>query len=180
MTPGPASPPLLLNRIQFLMGILMLVLGSLIYMTDRSPGSVYFTRFFGMHLKLLGPGIRVLGAIGLRLPAFFHVLSFSLITASFMSCSRKNFLSICTGWFFINCGFEMGQKYKQAAAGMTPEFFRHLPFFENTRAYFLSGTFDWLDILAAAAGGAAAYLTLLATRKHHLGLSSEAPRDGTD
>lgn len=171
MTVRSVSPPLLLNRMQFLIGILLLVTGSLIYVTDRAPEYIYFTRFFGLHLKMFGPDTRILGAFGLRLPAFFHVLSFSLITAAFMSAAKKQFLGISIGWFLINSIFELGQKYKHAAAGITPEFFDRLPFFENTRAYFLSGTFDWLDIAAAAFGAVAAYLLLLATQKYHFAKS---------
>jgi hypothetical protein len=159
--------PFLRNRIQFLMGILVLVAGVVIYVTDRSPDAVYFTRFFGMHLKLSDPGVRLLGQFGERLPAFFHVLSFSLMTSAFAAGGRKTYLGVCAVWFFINFGFELGQKYKLAAAGITPEFFLHLPFFESTRAYFLCGTFDWLDIVAAAAGTAAAYLFMIATKKYH-------------
>jgi len=162
-----AEAPFLRNRMQFLMGILMLVAGVAIYVTDRNPDAVYFTRFFGMPLKLSDPGVHFLGQFGERLPAFFHVLSFSLMTSSFMARGREMYLGVCAVWFFINCGFELGQKYKLAAAGITPEFFRHLPFFESTRAYFLCGTFEWLDIAAAAAGGAAAYLLMIATKKYH-------------
>jgi hypothetical protein len=172
--------PILFNRMQFLIGVLMLLLGSFIYATERHPDSIYFTRVFGIQLKLLSPDTHVLGAFGLRLPAFFHVLSFSLITAAFMSCSQKKYFGVCAGWFLVNCGFEMGQKYKLAAAGITPDFLKHLPFFENTRAYFLSGTFDWLDILAASVGAAAAFLIMLATKKYHFGLSSQTGRDGAD
>ena len=167
MTFRTENNPILLNRIQFLIGILLLVMGSLIYVTDRAPEYVYFTRFFGMHIKLFGPDTNILGSFGLWLPTFFHVLSFSLICAAFMSSSTKKYLSVCTGWFLINCCFEMGQKYKHTAAGITPDFFDHLPFFENTRAYFLNGTFDWLDILAAAAGAIVAFLTLMATKTNH-------------
>jgi len=159
--------PFLRNRMQFLMGILMLVAGVVIYVTDRNPDAVYFTRFFGMHLQLSDPGVRILGEFGERLPAFFHALSFSLMTSAFVAQRRKTYLGVCAVWFFINCGFELGQKYKLAAAGITPEFFRHVPFFESTRAYFLCGTFDWLDIVAAFAGAAVAYLFMIATKKYH-------------
>ena len=68
------------------------------------------------------------------------------------------------GWFICDCLFELGQKYKCAAARMTPEFFSHLPFFENTRAYFLYGTFDGLDIMAYGVGAAVAFLLIMATK----------------
>lgn len=168
MTFRAEKTPFLINRMQLLIGILLLLMGSLIYVTDRVPEYVYFTRFFGVYAKLFGPDTHILGSLGLRLPAFFHVLSFSLISAAFMISSKKNYLSVCAGWFVINFCFEMGQKYKHTAAGITPDFFDYLPFFDNTRAYFLNGTFDWMDILAAAAGAIVAYLTLLATKTDHM------------
>jgi len=164
MSNRPEKNPVLISRIQFLIGILLLLVGSMIYVTDRAPEYVYFTRFFGIHVKLFGPDTGILGAFGRRLPALFHVLSFSLITASLVHASKKNYLSICAGWFLINCCFELGQKYKQTAIGITPIFFKHLPFFENTRSYFMNGTFDLLDILAAAIGAGIAYLILTATK----------------
>jgi len=161
------------NRKQLLVGILFLLLGSLIYVTDRDPAYVYFTRLFGIHLKLSGHGTNFLGAFGLRLPTFFHVFSFSLITASLISMNKKKYFAVCTGWFLMNCCLEMGQKFKQAATGVTPDFFDHFLFFENTRAYFLKGTFDWLDIVAAATGAIFAYLTLLSMGKNHFKFSSK-------
>lgn len=164
--------PVVLNRMQFLIGLLLLALGCLIYVTERVPADVYFTRFFGLNLKLSAPDTQILGSLGDRLPAFIHVFAFSMMSAALIAATHKRMFAVCTGWFLINFVFEMGQKYKAAAAGLVPDIFRFLPFFENTRSYFLSGTFDWLDILAAAAGAGAAYLTWLATKKYHSPASS--------
>jgi hypothetical protein len=167
MTAGTDKIPLVRNRIQFLIGLLLLAMGCLIYVTARVPADVYFTRFFGLETQLPLPDGFTLGAVGPRLPAFIHVYAFSLLAGAFMKNTRKKMTAVCTGWFLVNFAFEMGQKYKQAAAQMVPDGFRYLPFFDTTRSYFIHGTFDWLDILAAAAGAVAAFLTWVATRKYH-------------
>ena len=154
------------SRTQLLSGIFLLVLGSLVYVIDRSPDQVYFTRYLGIHLKLLDSDPRILGSIGLRLPAFFHVLSFSLITGAFFSASKKRYLIVCLGWLLVNCCFELGQKYKSIALKLTPAFFEKIPFLENTRAYFLKGTFDIYDLAAFVLGALAAYGLLLITGRH--------------
>lgn len=151
------------SRTQLLAGIFLLLLGSLVYVIDRSPDQVYFTRFFGIHLKVFNTGAPLLGAVGMRLPAFFHVLSFSLITGAFFNAGKGRYLSVCTFWLLINSVFELGQKYKTKAADLVPGFFEHIPFLENTRAYFIKGTFDVYDLAAFFAGALAGYGMLLIT-----------------
>ena len=151
------------SRAQLLGGVLLLLLGSLVYVVDRSPDQVYFTRFFGIHLKMLDAGTPVLGTLGLRLPAFFHVLSFSLITGSFFRYGRGRYLAVCVFWLVVNICFELGQKYKDLAVRLIPDFFQHIPFLENSRAYFLKGAFDAYDLLAFFVGALAGYGLLLIT-----------------
>jgi hypothetical protein len=151
------------SRAQLLAGIFLLLLGSLVYVIDRSPDQVYFTRFFGIHLKMFDAGTPLLGSAGMRLPAFFHVLSFSLITGSFFRPGKHRYLCICAFWLLVNSCFELGQKYKTLAVKLTPDFFENIPFLENTRSYFMNGTFDVYDLLAFFIGGLAAYGLLLIT-----------------
>ena len=151
------------SRTQLLAGVFLLLLGSLIYVIDRSPDQVYFTRYFGIHLKLWAADTRLLGALGLRLPSFFHVLSFSLITGAFFARGNMRYLAVCLFWVLVNVLFELGQKYKDLAVNMTPDFFKHIPFLENTRAYFLNGTFDGYDLLAFFIGALAGFGLLLIT-----------------
>ena len=80
------------SRTQLLTGIFLLLLGSLVYVVDRSPDQVYFTRFFGIQAKMFDAGTPLLGSLGLRLPAFFHVLSFSLITGAFFRSGKGRYL----------------------------------------------------------------------------------------
>jgi len=46
---------------------------------------------------------------------------------------------------------------------LTPDFFQHIPFLENTRAYFLNGTFDVYDLAAFFIGALVGYGLLLVT-----------------
>jgi len=151
------------NKIQLLSGFFFLVLGSTVYVIDRSPHQVYFTRYFGIHLRLFDNDTHLLGPIGLQLPAFFHVLSFSLITGAFFNRDRWRYMAICSGWLLVNVCFELGQHYKSLAMKLTPDFFKHIPFLENTRAYFQKGTFDLYDMVAFFLGALAAYALLLIT-----------------
>lgn len=158
--------PVLRNRFQFLLGFFMLLLGSLIYLTERAPEAVYFTRFFD--LQDLREGGPLLGVLGPRLPAFFHTLAFSLLTAAFLPSGPGVQAGICGGWFLANLVFELGQKFKDEAARLTPDILTTLPFFESTRAYFINGTFDGLDIAAAFAGAVMAWGIMRLTNSHHL------------
>ena len=67
MTSGKI-PVVIHSRTQLLTGIFLLLLGSLVYVVDRSPDQIYFTRYFGIHLKLFVADTQVLGSLGLRLP----------------------------------------------------------------------------------------------------------------
>ena len=154
------------SRTQFLAGMFLLLLGSLVYVIDRSPDQVYFTRFFGIHLKMFDAGTPLLGPLGLRLPAFIHVLSFSLITGSFFRSGNGRYLVICVFWLLVNTCFELGQKYKPLAVKLTPDFFEHIPFLENTRNYFMNGTFDVYDLVAFFLGALTGYGLLLVTGRN--------------
>jgi len=55
---------------------------------------------------------------------------------------------------------------------LTPDFFERIPFLENTRAYFLNGTFDAYDLVAFFIGGAVAYGLLLITGKDYRKISN--------
>jgi hypothetical protein len=163
MNRGNRTPVGIVNKIQFGIGLLSLCLGALVYLTLRSPDQVYFTNFFGIHHPLFDIHSQTLHLLGRHLPAFFHVFSFILITASFFGCSRKTYAAVCGAWFLAEALFELGQKYKAPAERMVFEFFDKIPFLESTRDFFLRGTFDVLDLAALAAGALAAYFVLLLT-----------------
>lgn len=159
------QPVFFVNKIQFFIGIVALCLGALVYVTLRSPDQIYFTKYFGIHNPWFGIHSRMLHIVGQRLPAFLHVFSFILITASFFAYSKKIYAAICAGWFLVDGCFELGQKYKAQATRMVFDFFDKIPFLESTRNFFLLGTFDMFDLMAFTLGTAAAFWVLTATSK---------------
>lgn len=64
----------------------------------------------------------------------------------------------------VNVGFELGQKYSDYAAGLVPSWFDGVFLLENTRNYFLQGTYCRLDMAAIIAGGLSAYIFLIYTQ----------------
>lgn len=137
-----------------------LLVGVIVYLLDRQTDSVYFMA----HWMVLGENSRpFFGAIGNHLPTFVHVYAFILLTAIFVTQSRAYALSICIFWFIIDSVFEVAQitTFAQWIAKHIPYWFHKIPFLENTSHYFLSGTFDVLDIFSITAGTLAAYLTIV-------------------
>jgi hypothetical protein len=165
MRDSKEKPVIIINKIQFFIGISALCLGALVYLTLRSPDQIYFTKYVGIHAPLFHIHSRMLHVAGQRLPAFLHVFSFILITASFFAYRKISYAAICAGWFLVDCCFELGQKYKEQATQMVFDFFDKIPFLESTRNFFLLGTFDIFDLVAFAVGTAAAFWVLAATSK---------------
>lgn len=143
-------------------GVLALVPGILIYITDRPASRTYFVEHAPFPISLYGKVPELFGSWGFILPEFVHVFGFILITAGILNGSRKTFLPISLFWLVVDLLFEWGQKFGGKLAAWVPDFFANIPFFENTASYFERGTFDPHDILAIIAGTVSAYLLLLA------------------
>jgi hypothetical protein len=105
------------------------------------------------------------GIIGNSLPAFIHIFSFILMTAGLIFCQKRGYLIICLPWFLVDCAFELGQKYSTWSSSIIPNWFAGIPFLENTKNYFLKGTFDFIDLAAIALGTMIAYFVISATSK---------------
>lgn len=144
--------------IQVTAALCALVTGVIVYLVDRSPGSVYFIPDW---LSLSDNVHRVFGVIGNYLPAFVHPYAFVLLTAVLVKPTRQNLYLVCTVWFTIDSLFEIAQMttVAQWLAAFTPGF-NGIPVLENTRNYFLYGTFDVFDLIAIAAGTIAACFTV--------------------
>ena len=148
--------------ILFALGFAVLAAGTLVYLTDRPPGSTYFVNRSPVPVHLTGSFSHFFGPLGFYFPSFAHALSLSLMTAGILACGKKGGIFICLGWFAVDGLFELGQKYGVAVAAYVPQWFKGIPFFENTANYFRLGTFDPLDIVAAACGAAIACIVILA------------------
>lgn len=157
-----------INIFQILIGIFALLLGSLVYLIDRPPDQTYFVFESPVDLSFHETLPNLFGLMGNYLPDFIHVFSFILITAGIISSRKKGYVFICVGWFLIDCAFELGQKYHNISLKIIPDWFDHVPFLENTKNFFLKGTFDIFDMAAISLGTLAAYGVLLLTMKRRV------------
>jgi hypothetical protein len=153
------------NKIQILIGVTALLVGSLVYLIDRPPDQTYFVHTSSINISLHTALPNLFGLIGNSLPAFIHVFSFVLLTAGFVSYRKRGYLIICLCWFLVDCAFELGQKFSSWSLKMIPDWFAGIPLLGNTESYFLQGTFDFTDLAAIALGAIIAYFVLLTTGK---------------
>lgn len=144
-----------------LLGLGGLLLGGLLYVTDRPPGDTYFISALPAHISLFRKIPALFGGLGASLPAFLHVFSFSLLTAGFLSVSGRICAAICGFWLLVDAAFEFGQKFPEVAVRLIPDWFDRVPFLENCADYFQRGTFDPFDLTAMAAGAAAAWSLMI-------------------
>ena len=155
----------LINIHQILIGLSVLLLGTLIYLTDRPPDQTYFVYKSFVNISLHNTLPNLFGFIGNSLPSFIHAFSFILITAGLLHCQKRGCLIICACWFLTDVIFELGQKLKALSSTMVPDWFSGILFLENSKNYFLSGTFDFNDLIAIAFGTILAYFVLSITIK---------------
>ena len=137
-------------------------------MMERPPTSTYFLNIlpFYQNLRPAVPSPIGFGFLGNVLPAFIHILGFILISASIIRFKKKRDIPlICILWLLVAWAFEVGQNFPYTINQYIPAWFEKFPFLENVGPYFHSGTFDIFDLVAAAAGAAAACMILLTSRK---------------
>ena len=155
----------MINIHQILIGLTGLLLGSLVYLVDRPPNQTYFFYKSFVNISLHNTIPNLFGLIGDSLPSLIHVFSFILITAGFLSCQKKCCIIICASWFLTDTVFELGQKFKPWSSTIVPDWFSGIVFLENSKNYFLCGTFDYFDLVAITMGTVIAYFVILSTNK---------------
>lgn len=158
----------MVNRIQVVIGVIALFLGSLVYLVDRPPDQTYFVYSSSVNISLYNILPSIFGPVANSLPAFIHVFSFILITAGLISYQERGCLFICLSWFLVDCAFELGQKFNTWCSKIIPNWFVGIPFLENTENYFLKGTFDFVDLAAITVGTVLAYFVLLTTMQRRI------------
>ncbi len=142
-----------------------LCIGVLVYVLDRQAEFVYFLSGWPSLDSVPGG---FFGSIGNYLPTFVHVYAFILLTVVVAVPAISKLVPVCLAWFAIDSLFELAQlnPIAQWIGSHTPMWFSGIPFLDNTADYFLSGTFDMLDLLSIATGALAAYLTIvISTRR---------------
>jgi len=138
-----------------------LLLGVLVYLTDRSA----FSAAMIPRVDALA-GRHVFGAIGQWLPSFVHPLAFSLFTAAALPARAAPRYGVCIAWGAVNIGFEVGQHaaIKGPLAAALYDILGRTPPVRWLADYFLRGTFDVGDMLAACLGALAAAAVLYLVR----------------
>jgi hypothetical protein len=141
-------------------GALLCIGASLYALARESP--VWFLPP-ALHLSVLPAELSRLAG---SLPTFTHTAALSLLTASFIGNGTWRAVAACAAWTATNILFELGQ---HAAARVwlvarVPRWFDHTWLLDQTRSYFLNGSFDYQDIAAAVLGGAVALVVILKTR----------------
>lgn len=152
-----------------LIASLSLALGITVYLTDREAS----------HAMLIPsiPGLaggNAFGSLGQWLPSFVHSLAFSLLTAAVLAPRSTPRYGACVAWAAINVAFEIGQ-HPLVSAHLAEALRGPLngwPLVEPLARYFVRGTFDWGDIVAALLGAFVAGALLHFT--HHDRESSHA------
>ncbi|MDB4444485.1 hypothetical protein N9174_04025 [bacterium] len=145
-----------INKIQVLIGVSALFIGLLVYLFDRPSDHTYFVYTLFPQKSPNDFLLNLFGPIGRSLPSLLHVFSFTLITTGLMSCQKRGCLIIGLVWLFIDCLFEVGQKLGMQISQFVPDFFSGIPILENTKSFFLRGTFDVYDLVAITIGAIAA------------------------
>ena len=149
------------NTRHILLGLLLLFIGVLVYLFDRPPDQTYLIFSLPFQLSFYDITPSLFGPIGNFLPHFLHVSAFILITAGLLNCGKKGYLAICLFWLIIDASFELGQKYNTIAASLVPDWFDGIFLLENTKNYFLFGTYCSLDMTAIIIGSIWAYIFLI-------------------
>jgi hypothetical protein len=134
-------------------GVAALAMGLVVYATDRAAtGSAPFPAI------AIAGGLVVFGLLGQWLPSFVHPFAFSLFTAAARSPAAAPAYGACAAWWAVDVAFEVGQhphistalaKSLQHVLGPTVP----VRWLSN---YFVRGTFDTGDLVAATAGALAA------------------------
>ena len=156
-----------INKAQILIGVIVLLIGVLVYLVDRPPDTAYFIDSLAREISLHDRIPNIFGPVGKSLPAFAHVLSFILITAGILGSRGKGYLYICLFWLFIDGAFELWQKYSSLPLKFIPDWFEGIPFLENTTNFFRLGTFDSMDLIAILIGTIVAYILLRITERRN-------------
>lgn len=154
-----AETCLSINRIQIEIGAFMLLLGVAFYLLERPPNRLWL--FTALPLGLSGYGVvpRLPTWINGSLPTFLHSLSLTVITGGLTVARTSAYVWVSISWLLIHVMFELGQGYGRRLVELD-----RVPLVSHVRNYFVLGTFDEVDIVAAFLGCASALSILMLTR----------------
>ncbi len=152
-----------INTLQVAVGIASLLLGTLMYLSDRNPQATYFVKEYLTGISLHETVPDLFGILDRSVASFLHVFSFILITAGLTAETKTGCIAVSAVWLTVDALFEMGQYFDTLAVSLVPEWFKDYPFLETTGDFFMKGCFDPVDMAAIFAGAGVALFFLLAT-----------------
>jgi hypothetical protein len=120
----------------------------------------------GLAFLLLGVAVYSLARLGGPVSTFAHTAALSLLTAGVLAGRRRDARIACGAWTVINIALEIGQlpQIRIGLVGVLPDWLERVSLFDRTRSYFMNGTFDYADIVAALFGGMLALAVVELTR----------------
>lgn len=144
---------------------LALVLGVLVYLVDRPPGSAWL---LPSQWQAAPGGRGWFGAAGLWLPSFVHAFAFSVLSAWLLPQRSAFAAGACLSWALIDTLAECGQHPSLAplAASAIERAFGHSSAAVQAGRYFTHGSFAVADVAAGLAGSALALLALRGALRH--------------
>ena len=154
----------MINWTQITIGVIALLIGTTVYLTDRSGDHIYFIDKLSISTHIFKDQPSIFGVIGKRLPSFVHAFAFILITAGLVTHDKKGYIATSLFWLGIDWAFELGQHFHEIAVLLIPDWFAAIPFFEHSKAYFRNGTFDWYDMVMILFGSIIAFGVLMLTQ----------------
>lgn len=162
----PRSSPL--ETAPFVAAGLLLALGLLVYVADRGSSHVPLLQA----IPIAG-GHALFGVLGGWLPSFVHAGAFGLLTAAALPAVPALRIGACACWGVVDVAFEFGQHPQLSGrlASALHSAFGNGPVTRALSNYFVHGTFDIGDIVAAILGALAATSLLMLLRsmeeRHH-------------
>ena len=158
----PAAPRIGAKALLVVAGFVW-ALGMLVYVTDRPLShAMLMPSLDGWHRAR-----PLFGALGDSLPSFAHPFVLALLTAAVLRDARSRY-GACAVWCCIDVAFECGQHpwIRESLALAVHALLDPVRLGQPLASYFLRGTFDPGDVVAAVLGGfAAAGLLRLANRE---------------
>ena len=145
--------------IQVIAAVIVLTIGVLVYLLDRSGTSIYLVP----DSWSFGAGVPpVFGVIGNTLPTFAHTFAFILFTSALLMPWRWSAVVACAGWWVVASLFEIAQSdaWAKTIAAQVPDWFAEWPLLDNVAGYFIGGRFDPFDLLSIGIATVCAFVAI--------------------
>lgn len=148
----------------FILGIMALMFGTLVYITERNPDAVYF---LSANLSLFHAKLEIFGWHGDYLPTLLHSFALVVITAAAIGKHKVSAITITLMWMLTEMLFELAQiKFiSNIITTYIPNWFEALPVLENAYSYFQYGSFNGIDLISIVIGSVAAYVLIQKTKR---------------